>query len=155
MKFHEIHVLNDIFPLLSFQIAPYQSMVWTLPATSKDLKSSGEEYKTLPYGRTATVNLGSHCSVFVLTQGRCVCSLSKAWHDGLIHVPKPDMDVRVYSDSEHDAFDPKNKELRDAWFSQYWPALKRHNKAEVGINFIHFLFCQICIYQKLYNLLED
>jgi hypothetical protein len=115
------------------------TMTWNLPANTHELRPSSHEYKVLPYSRKATVNLGSHYSVFVLTLGRCICGLSKAWHEKEITYPQPDMDVRVYSDSEHDSYDPKNKSLRDKWFAEFWPTVKRNNKAQVIIYLFFYL----------------
>lgn len=111
---------------------PFVRMQWLVPVDA----TTPKDYRVLPASRKATINTGSTFPVFVLASARCNCLLTGGFIRNEIHVPQVNIDVKVYSDSDHDSFDPDGKFFRDAVFGDHFAHIRRGiTKVQVGYFF--------------------
>jgi hypothetical protein len=123
-----------------FQIQPYIRMQWVVSENA----TAPTDYRVLPASRRATITTGSTFPVFILAQARCDCSLMGGFLRNEIHFPQVNVDVKLYSDSDHDTFDPDGKDFRDTVFGDHFSDVRRGTtKVQVEYFSGDFLFTKI------------
>jgi len=131
-------LISQLLIHLILQAELFVKMQWAVPPDA-----ATNDYRVLPSGRTATITRGGAFAVFVLAMARCQCLLTGAYIRQEVFIPLQDMNVKCYSDSDHDRWDPKGRTFRDRCFEEHFPEIKRgETKSQVRTieNFLIFIF---------------
>jgi len=122
---YSIYIGIFLFSHGSLQICPFIAMNWEVKELS---------FRILPPGHTKTIiTVGQTYPVFVLAAAKCQCVLTTSWLRKTINYPQPDVDVKVYSDSEPDTHHPEGTSLRKRWYEKHFAKEPSTNKAKVCI----------------------